>query len=257
LGWGRFLALAAAVLLIAACRDNSPYADFKPAHLLDEGQRLLGFGDLDGAEKALRLGLARAEKSGIDLGRSREAFLVPLFHLAVKRGDRAEAVKLLARMGTPVDVRATHQIAVLTQKSGKADEARAQGELVVAAMAAAPPNDDETRAIHLAAWTTVDRLRSARFDRAGAREATDAVIAGLTDLAEYRGGYRPLPPGLRGWVTRYIDHLFATDRDLIAKDVAGLVERIDENAAAPASDALCLPLYAKWRNLGCLLEISP
>jgi hypothetical protein len=257
LGWGRLLALVAALLLLPACRDNSPYADFKPAHLLDEGQRLLGYGDLDGAEKALRLGLTRAEKSGIDLGRSREAFLVPLFHLAVKRGDTAEAGRILARMGTPVDVRAAHQVAVLTSRSGNADEARAKGEIVAAAIAARTPTDDETRAIDVAAWTTIDRLRSARFDRAGAREATDAVIAGLTDLAEYRGAYRPMPPGLRGWITRYIDHLFATDRDLIAKDVAGLVERIDENAPSPDDDALCLPLYKQWRNLGCLLEISP
>ena len=245
------------MLLLAACRDNDPYADFKPAHLLDEGQRLLGYGDLDGAEKALRLGLTRAEKSGIDPGKGREAFLVPLFHLAVKRGNAAEAERILARMGSPVDVRAAHQVAVLTFKAGKLEEARARAQIVAEAVRALDPADDETRAIDVAAWTSVDRLRSARFDRAGALEASDAVIAGLIDLAEFRGGYRPMPRGLRGWITRYIDHLFATDRDRVAKDIAALVERIDENSPAPETDALCLPLYIRWRNLGCLLEISP
>lgn len=257
MGWGRALALIAAVLLLAACRNNDPYADFKPALLLDEGQRLLRYGDLDGAEKALRLGLVRADKAGIDLGRSREAFLVPLFHLAVKRGNTAEAEKIFAQMGAPVDVRAAHEIAALTFKAGKVEEAGARGEILAAAIAVRRPDDDETRAIDVAAWTTIDRLRSARHDRAAAREASDAMIAALVDLAEYRGAYRPLSPGLRGWITRYLDHLFATDRDLVAKEVAGLVERIDENSPPSATDALCLPLYAQWRNLGCLIEISP
>lgn len=225
--------------------------------MLDEGQRLLRQGDLDGADKAFRTGLERLEKAGFNVERNRAAFLSPLLHLAVKRSDLAAAEKLMARMGAPVDVRAANDIAVLVARTGRIEDARARGEIAAQAMAAQPAANEDDRAIYVAAWITVDRLRSARFDRGAAREASDAVIAGLADVAERRGAYRPMPPGLRAWVSRYIDHLFATDRDAVAKEVASLVERIDENASPPENDALCLPLYSTWQNLGCLLEIGP
>lgn len=224
--------------------------------MLDEGQRLLRQGDIDGADRAFRLGLERLEKVGFNVDRNRPAFLSPLFHLAVKRGNLAEAEKLMARMGAPVDVRAANDVAVMVHKTGRLEDARAKAEIAAQALAARPAANEDDRAIHVAAWITVDRLRSARFDRAAAREASDAVIAGLVDIAERRGAFRPMPLGLRGWVSRYIDHLFATDRDAVAKEVAAMVERIDENAPPPEIDALCLPLYSTWQNLGCLLEIG-
>jgi hypothetical protein len=246
------------MLLVAACsRNKDPYADMKPGQLLDEGERLLRVGDLDGADKAFRLGLERLENVGLNVEKTRPAFVKPLFHLAVKRGKLADAEKLLPQMGSPVDVRGANQVAVMVHRTGKIEEARARGEVVAVAVAAHPPANEEDRAVHVAAWITVDRLRSARFDRAGAKEASDAVAAGLMDIAENRGVFRPLPPGLRAWMSRYIDHLFATDRDTAAKEVAALVERIDENAPPPEHDALCIPLYSAWQNLGCLLEIEP
>lgn len=175
------------MLLAGACRSSDPYADYKPAQLLYEGERLLRIGDLAGAENALRLGLQRTEKNAA-LARSQPAFLSPLFHLAVKRGDGLEASKLLARMGTPLDVRAAHDMAVLTQRSGALDDAREQGDRIAQAMQARAAADDDVRAVHVAAWITIDRLRSARFDRPAAREASDAVIVAITDVAEIRGG---------------------------------------------------------------------
>jgi hypothetical protein len=248
------LALVAAAMLAAGCRNKDPYADFKPAQLQDEGERLLRTGDLANAEKLLRLGLERAERNSVKLERLRPAFLVPLFHLAVKRGDEKEAARLYERMGAPIDVRAAFEMMIFATRTATPDEARAKGEVVAQAMEAKKAEDPDERAIYVAAWITIDRLRSARFDRAAAREASDAVAAGLTDLAEMRGSYRPLPPGLRAWVSRYIDHLFATDRPDAAREVASLIERIDENAPPPPSDALCLPLFRQWQNLGCLLE---
>lgn len=255
--WSRGLALVAALLLLAACsRNKDPYADFKAGQLLDEGQRLLRQGDVDGADKAFRVGLERLEKAGFSVEKNRPAFLAPLLHLAIRRGDLAEAEKLMAHLGAPVDVRAANDIAVLVQRTGRIEDARAKAEIAAQAMAARPAADEEERAIYVAAWITVDRLRSARFDRAAAKEASDAVIAALTDVAERRGNYRPMPPGLRRWITPYIDHLFATDRDAVAKEIASIVEHIDENAPPPEVDALCLPLYSTWQNLGCLLEIG-
>lgn len=57
-------------------------------------------------------------------------------------------------------------------------------------------------------------------------------------------------------MARYLDHLFATHRADTAKEIASIVEHIDENAAPPPTDALRLPLYRPWQNLGCLLEIG-
>ncbi len=244
------------MLLAAGCRSSDPYADLKPGQLLDEGQRLLRMGDLPGAEKALRLGLRRAEKNGLNVEKARRAFLSPLFHLAVKRGDGKEAERILGQMGEAADARATHDVVVLTQRAGMPDEARAKAEMLASVLHAHAASDDDERAVRVAAWITIDRLRSARFDPAAARDASEEVVAALADVAEFRGSFRPMPPGLRGWVSRYIDHLFATDRPDAAKAVATLIERIDENAPPPETDALCLPLYAQWQNLGCLLEIG-
>lgn len=194
----------------------------------------------------------------MSLDRNRPAFVTPLVHLAMKRGSLADAEKLLARTNVKPDVRALNDFAVAVQRTGKLDEARAKAELLAQAMAASPPATAEDRGVYAAAWTTVDRLRVARFDREAAREASDAVIAALIDLAEPRGNtFHPLPGGLRGWMSRYIDHLFASDRSEAAHEIGDLVERIDQNAPPPAAEALCLPLFLQWQNLGCLFEITP
>ena len=118
------------MLLATGCRSSDPYADFKPGQLLDEGQRLLRAGDLQGAEKVLRLGLQRAEKNGVNVEKVRPAFLSPLFHLAIKRGDAREAQRIVERMGPGADARAIHDLLVLTQASGTPDEARARAEVL-------------------------------------------------------------------------------------------------------------------------------
>jgi hypothetical protein len=194
----------------------------------------------------------------VNLEKNRPAFVTPLVHLALKRGSLADAEKVLARSGVKPDVRALNDITVMVQRTGKLDDARARAELLAQALRDSPPAGSEDLAVHTAAWTTVDRLRVARFDREAAREASDTVIALLIEIAQPRAGaFQPLPNGLRGWMSHYIDHLFATDRPEAAHQVGDLIERIDQNEAPPATEGLCMPLYSQWKNLGCLFEIAP
>ena len=248
------VALAALLALGACGRSDDPYERFKPAQLLDEGDRLLRQGDEAGAEKALRLGLERAEAAGADALQSR-AFITRLFHLAVKRGDAEEAERLVARLGAPIDVRAAHDSAVLLFRQGKLDEARGRGEVLARALASQQPIDPHGRAIHAAAWMTIDRLRTARYDREAAREASDEVVAALVGMSHRRARFEPLPPGLRAWILRYLDHLHDTERRLVALEIADLVQRIDENAPSEG-EAPCLPLDPALANLGCLQQLQ-
>lgn len=247
-------ALAALVLAAGCGREKDPLKLMKAPQLQDEADRRLSQGDLDGAEKVYRLALAKFEEAGLK-GEALDVHLRPLMHLALKRGDAAEATKLLNRIHPP-DVRGANDLAVTLHRAGKLDEARDMAERAARTMAQQAP-DDADRGIHLAAWTTIDRLRVARFDRPAAAKASEAFRELLVKHASFDGRYRPLPRGLRATIVRYQDHLFATDRDPLAKDIGDLIERMDQNAPPDPVDALCVPLFeGKWQNLGCLLEIQ-
>ena len=249
------LALLAALVLATGCgREKDPLKVMKAPQLQDEADRRLSQGDLEGAEKVYRLALAKFEEAGLK-GEALDVHLRPLVHLALKRGDPVEATKLVNRIH-PADVRAANDLAVTLHKAGKLDEARDMVERAARTMEQQPAEEAD-RGIYLAAWTTVDRLRVARFDRPAAAKASDAFRELLVKHASFDGRYRPLPRGLRATIVRYQDHLFATDRDALAKDLGDLVERMDQNAPPDPVDALCVPLYeGRWQNLGCLLEIQ-
>jgi tetratricopeptide (TPR) repeat protein len=253
------LVFIAAALLVTACsRDKDPYRDWKAPQLLEEGDRLLRAGDLDAAGKALRRGLERAEKDGFK-GEHTRVFLSRLGYIAAARENRAEAEQLFSRMGgvdnpRAMDLRLATQLVLLLQKEGKVDQARALGEKIVPRLEGGMPAAEEMP-FHLVGWIVVDRLRTANVEIGRAKEASDAFVAALTALAEASIPLRqPLPPGLRGWITRYIDHLYDSDRSLVAKQVADLVGRIDE-VALPADDrAPCLLLDPLFPALGCLAD---
>ena len=62
----RALALAAAMLAVAACRNNDPYADFKPAHLLEELAASLGYEPLGLTDPIRALEVLRRAPTRID-----------------------------------------------------------------------------------------------------------------------------------------------------------------------------------------------
>ena len=252
-----WLFVAAVVLAAPGCvREKDPLKVMKPPQLIDEAERRLSQGDLDGAEKVYRITLHRLDDANVR-GEGLRPVLAPLFHLAVKREDLTTAQGLFARMGEPIDIRAANDLAVMLHRQGKLDDARSMAERMVASLDKAAVDDDE-RARQIAAWIDIDRLRVARFDRPAAAEASDAVVELLTRHADMVGNvFRPLPRGLRGWLLRYQDHLFDTDRDAVAKRIGDIVERIDQNAPPPPNDALCVSLYRdRLQNLGCMLEIQ-
>ena len=80
-------------------------------------------------------------------------------------------------------------------------------------------------------------------------------MAALAAIAERAIGVRqPLLPGLRAWITRYVDHLYDSERSLVAQQVADLVERIDQRAAKPDDETACLLLDPIFPTLGCLAD---
>lgn len=254
---GRLLAVGLiGALLASGCgREKDPLKVMKPPQLQEEAERRLSQGDIEGAEKVFRLALAKFEEAGLK-GEALHPHLLPLIHLAIKRGDVAEGTKLLNRVFPP-DVAAANNIAVLLHGAGKLDEARDMAERAARTMAAKPTEDDAERGRYLAAWTTIDRLRVARFDRPGAGEASKAFLDLLMKHGTFDGRYHALPRGLRAPIVRYQDFLFATDRDALAKQIGDIVERIDQNAPPDPNDALCVRISEdRLQNLGCMLEIQ-
>jgi outer membrane protein assembly factor BamD (BamD/ComL family) len=251
-------AALAAMLIVTACsRDKDPYENWKAAQLLDEGERLLRKNDLGGAANLFRRGIAKAEKAGARPEQLR-IYTARMLYIAAAQQDVAEAEKLFARAGgaepQSMDMRAALQLAILMQRAGRAADARALGEKIAQRMAARPAEPEEI-SFYAIGWIVVDRLRTANVEIARAREASDAFVAVLTSIAETTvGARRSLPPGLRAWVTPYVDHLFDNDRGLVAQQIADLVERIDERAQAPDDRSACILLDPAFPSLGCLAD---
>jgi len=153
-----------------------------------------------------------------------------------------------------MDLPAASQIALLEQRAGKVDDARALAEKIAARLASRPP-ELEDKPLYLVDWIVVDRERTANVEINHAKEASDAFVAALTDFAETAiPGHRPMPTGLRRWITPYVDHLYDSDRSLVAQKVADIVERIDEVAGTDDDKRGCLPLDPTFPALGCLAE---
>lgn len=248
-------ALLVVAVAVAGCgREKDPLKVMKPPQLVDEAERRVAAGDLAGAEKVYRMALDRYDANAVEpVVQIRHA----LFHLAMKRDDLKAAQAIYKQLGSAADYRAANNLAVATFRKEQRDEARALGEHAARAMARGPAGDLD-RIQHMATWMTIDRLRTARFDRDAAMEAADAVFTLLRQHAAYTGtGYRPIPGALRPWIVRYQEFLFASDRDALAKQLGDIVERIDQNAPPGPDDLPCLPLYAGGlANLGCLMDIE-
>ncbi len=89
------IAFACASLVLAGCHhaEKDPYQDWKAPALLEEGERLLRAGDLEGAEKILRRGEARAEQDRVRADAMR-VFQVSLLFIAAANGNVSEPQKL-------------------------------------------------------------------------------------------------------------------------------------------------------------------
>ena len=253
------LCFACAALVASGCnREKDPYRDWKAPALLEEGERLLRAGDLEAAEKVLRRGATRAEKDGARAAQT-HTFYSRLLFIAAARDNLPDALKLYDRMNAggsvaTLDPYATAELAVMLERAGKPAEARAMGEKLAARLAARRPEPEELP-IYLAGWIIVDRARTENVEINHAKEASDAFVALMNTLAETLIPPRqPLPPGVRTWVTRYVDHLYDSDRSVVAKEVAELVVRIDEVAATDDDKRSCIPLDAALPTLGCLAD---
>ncbi len=259
---GFAIAMIAMLLLATACsRAKDPYADWKAPQLLDEGERLLRARDLGGAYNFFKRGLEKAEKAGARADQTR-IFVSRMLYICAAQGNLAEAEKIFARMGgsrdpQAMDMRVALHLAILLQRAGRAAEARALAEKIAQRMTARPPEFEEIR-FYAVGWIVVDRVRSANVELARAKEASDAFVAALATITETAIGVRqPLLPGLRAWITPYVDHLYDSERTLVAQQVADLVERIDQRAAKPDDQTACLLLDLSFPTLGCLADWPP
>jgi outer membrane protein assembly factor BamD (BamD/ComL family) len=254
-----WIVMAAVVLTASACsRDKDPYADWKAPQLLDEGEKALRARDLSGAYYFFKRGLAKAEKAGARPEQTR-IFTSRMLYIAAAQENLAEAEKIFARLGgatdpQKMDVRVALHLAILMQRAGRTADARALADKIAQRLGSSPPQFEEL-AFFAVGWIVVDRARSANVELTRAKEASDGFMAALTSIAEaVIGPHQPLLPGLRAWIAGYIDHLYDTDRTLVAKEIADLVERIDQTAVTADDKNACLLLDPAFPNLGCLAE---
>ena len=256
---GFAIAIVAALLLASACsRDKDPYADWKASQLLDEGDKTLRTGDLSGASNFYKRGLAKAEKLGAPGGAQTQVFTQRIYYISAAQQNLAELEKIFARRGgaesPAMDLRIAMQLVILMQRAGRFDDARALAEKIAMRLAARAPELEEI-AFHAIGWIVVDRLRSANVELTRAKEASDAFVAAFSSIAQTAIGTRqPLYPGLRPWITRYVDHLFDSERGLVAQQIADLVERIDQVAPPSGDKNACLLLDPVFPALGCLAD---
>jgi hypothetical protein len=249
--------LAAALALAACSRDKGPYKDWKAPQLMEEGERLLRANEIDAADKVFRLGRERAEKAGYPAEKLR-VFDLRRLYIAAAREDAVEAENLFSRVGglnnpEAMDIRMATNLAVLLQRAGQPDKARALAEKMALRLNSHEPELDEMP-FHLVGWIVLDRVRTANVEIVRARQASDAFVATLAALAERAiTSQQPLPNGLRPWITRYVDHLYDSGRTLVAQKAADLVSRIDE-VAAPDESAGCMKLDPQYPALGCLAD---
>ena len=249
--------MVAALLLAGACsRDKDPYSDWKAPQLLEEGERLLRANDLGGAYNFFKRGYDKVDKNGPFASRA-GIFLDRMMYVSAARQDLPELEKALGRVGgtdpASMNLRLALQLAILMQRAGRADDARALAEKIAVRLASRAPTPEDA-SFHAVGWIVVDRVRSANVELTRAKEASTAFVAAFSEIAGNLINTRQaLEPGLRAWITRYIDHLYDTERTLVAGEIADLVERIDQ--VAPSEDRSgCLLLDPIFPTLGCLAD---
>jgi outer membrane protein assembly factor BamD (BamD/ComL family) len=256
------VAVVMALALGAGCsRNKDPYDVWKPPQMLDEGERLLRNNDLAAAEAVFRKGFVKAQKADYPPDKTR-VFLVRLLYVAAARNDVAGMQKQFVALKMDADPRAMDprlalHLVLLLHKAGKDEEARKLAEKLALRLAARPPeNNFDERAYYTIGWIVIDRLRTANVEIERAKEASDAVMKSLEDMAQYarQSGIRP---GLRRWITAYVDHLFDNDRARVAEKVSDMVERIDQMAPPTDDTSLCVALDSLFPSLGCLAEFKP
>ncbi len=249
--------LVCALATVPGCsRDKDPYADWKAPQFLDEGERLLRANDLSGANNFLRRGIAKAEKAGARPEQTR-IFVSRMLYIYAAQGNIAEVEKIFAQTGgaaapRSMDARMGLQLAILLKRAGREADARALAEKLALRLDAKPADPEEI-AFYAAGWIVIDLLRSANVELTRAKEASDAFVATLTTIAgTLVAPHQPMLPGLRPWIMRYVDHLYDSERTLVAQQVADIVERIDESAGTTEDKSACLLLDRNFPTLGCL-----
>lgn len=245
---GAVVLVAALVLACACSRDKDPYRDYKAPQMLEEGDRLLRANDLPAAESVFRKGLVKAEKAGYPADKTR-VFHDRLLRIAVARENLAdpEVARFLASDPADLDPRIATQVTLMLHRTGKADAARMLAEKLAQRLATrVDPHELPLQAI---GWIVIDRLRTANVELNKARDASGAFVEAMKRFLEQG---LSMPAGLRAWIGPYMDHLFDNDRSLIAKEIADLIERIDQRT--PPSDEKCIPLDPAFESLGCLSD---
>jgi hypothetical protein len=226
--------------------------------MLEEGDRLLRGTDLPAAYVVFKRGLEKAEKSGAPAD-ERRVFLTRMFHISAARGNVDDAAKLFARLGgganpQTMDVRLALELVILLQRADKTEDARALAEQLAQRLVARAPEFHQ-EPFHAIGWIVIDRVRTANVEITRAREASDEFVAALSTIVEAGISIRkPLPAALRGWITRYVDILYDSGRSLVAKQIAELVERIDQRTTASGDTVACIALEPTLPSLGCLAD---
>ena len=117
----------------------------------------------------------------------------------------------------------------LLARAGRMDDARKLAERLAQRMQSTEPANHEEIPLYIVGWMAIDYLRTANVELERAREASTAVVDALSSGVEKAVViHQPLNPAVRQWTVRYVDHLYDTERTLVAQKVADLVEPIDE-----------------------------
>jgi hypothetical protein len=254
---GFAIAIAAALLLATACGRKDAYSDWKAPQLLDQGEKLLRANDLPGAYNFFKRGYEKLDKTGPQASKA-GVFVDRMLFISAALQNVPELEKQLARFGglepQTMNLRLALHLAILMQRAGRLDDARALAEKIAVRLASRAPELEEIP-FHAIGWIVVDRVRSANVELTRAKAASDAFTGAFTDIAGTAINTRqPLNPGLRAWIARYVDHLYDTERTLVAQAIGDLVERIDEVAPSSDDKDACLLLDPFFPTLGCLAD---
>jgi hypothetical protein len=235
---------AALALAPAGCsRKKDPYQDWKAPQLLDEGDRLLRAGDVATAQSVFKRGFDIAKRDGL---RNSQAFVQRMTAIAASRDEVATAQGLMPVES--MDERTILRLTLGLVAAGKIDEARAMAERLAPRLSAKPP-EAEDLPYHVVGWIAIDRLRTQNVEIQRARAATDSLLGAVRRWVELGV---PLPAAPRGWITRYVDHLFDTERSLPAQEIGDLVERIDQRFPPGDDNSPCISYDLLFPSLGCL-----
>lgn len=253
------VAVIAAATVSSCKRHVDPYEDWKAPQLLDEGERLLRNGDLAQADAVFKRGREVAEKRGFKANDLR-VFDRRRLYIAAAQENLPLATQLYGEAGggndyRTMDVRIGMDLVMQLVRAGKMDDARKLAERLAQRFQGVPPANDEELSIYTVGWIAIDRLRTDNVEIERAKQASNAVVEVLSNEVEKAVLLkRPLNSAERLWLLRYVDHLFDTERSLVAQKIADFVERIDQAAPSGTDAKPCLPLDPMFPALGCIPE---